>query len=112
MPAGTIATGTFEPASASTQRWTMPSPPQTNTSSAPSFSALRACFGAFLLFGTSYQSNSSTPCSASSERSWSRPPPSDFFWWATTATVPTRFGGGVASGADGLGAVWCSVVVT
>ena len=38
------------------QRRTVPSPPQANTSSAPSSSARRTCSGAFFAFGTSYQS--------------------------------------------------------
>ena len=45
MPAGRIASGVSEPASASMQRWTMPSPPQTKISSAPSSSARFTCFG-------------------------------------------------------------------
>ena len=47
--------GASVPASASTVRCTMPSPPHTKTRSAPSSTTRRACFGACLLFGTSYQ---------------------------------------------------------
>ena len=61
MPAGTIASPTLEPARTSTQRWTMPSPPQAKTSSAPSSSARSTCAGAFLLFGTSTQNGSFDP---------------------------------------------------
>ena len=50
VPAGRIASTASEPASASTHRCTMPSPPQTKMSSAPSSSARRAYGGAFLLF--------------------------------------------------------------
>ena len=56
VPAGRIATVTPVPARASMQRCTMPSPPHTNTRSAPFSTARRASFGAFLLLGTSNQS--------------------------------------------------------
>jgi hypothetical protein len=41
VPAGKIASVAAEPTSASTQRWTVPSPPQTKIRSAPRFSACR-----------------------------------------------------------------------
>ena len=58
VPAGKIATAVFSPASASTQCWTMPSPPHTKIRPAPSSSAALARLGAFRLFSTSYQSGS------------------------------------------------------
>ena len=69
------------------QRCTMPSPPQTRISSAPCFRAWRACFGAFLLFGTSNQAGSVIPAAPRARRSSGRPPPSDFRRWAMTATL-------------------------
>ena len=61
MPAGRIATAVSVPATASMQRWTVPSPPQTNSTSAPRAAARRACSGAWRLFFTSYHSGSVTP---------------------------------------------------
>ena len=61
VPAGSTASGILVPASTPTQRRTVPSPPQAKTSSAPASSARSTCSGAFLAFGTSYQSGSSTP---------------------------------------------------
>ena len=55
VPAGMIATTASVPASASTVRCTIPSPPHTKTRSAPSSTTRRASFGARLLFGTSCQ---------------------------------------------------------
>ena len=75
------ADGTPEPASASMQRCTIPSPPQTRTSSAPASMASRARFGAFWTSCTSYQSGSSTPAA-------SRPP----------AARPARHRGGSSCG--------------
>ena len=60
VPAGRIAIVASEPTSASAHCCTMPSPPQTNTRSAPSLSALRTFARRLLLLGTSYQSSSST----------------------------------------------------
>ena len=62
VPAGRIASGTSDPATASRHRCTVPSPPQTKISSAPSSSACLTCFGAKRLFGTSIQSGSAKPC--------------------------------------------------
>ena len=61
VPAGMIARLAFEPASTSTQRCTIPSPPQAKTSSAPSSSARRTCAGALRLFGTSHQNGRRPP---------------------------------------------------
>ena len=55
MPAGNIATAVPVPATALIQRWTVPSPPQTNSTSAPSATARRAHAGALRLLVTSYQ---------------------------------------------------------
>ena len=79
------------PAGASMQRCTMPSPPHTNTRSAPSASALRTRFGAFFDFGTSYQRGSTTPSAASTERNSVSPPPRVLPECATTATDVTAF---------------------
>ena len=76
-----------EPAIASIARWTVPSPPQTKSSSAPSASARFTCFGANRLFGTSTQIGSATPWRASSRRSSVSPPPKDLPACATTATL-------------------------
>ena len=46
------------------QRWTEPSPPQTNSTSAPLAAARRAYLGARRLFFTSYHSGSVTPSTA------------------------------------------------
>ena len=86
MPAGMIARVTPLPASVSIDRCTMPSPPQTNTSSAPSSSARWTRSGAYLLFGTSDQIGSSMPCLARTERNSSSPPPIVLPAWAITAT--------------------------
>ena len=75
------------PATASIQCWTIPSPPQTKMSSAPSAIAQRANFGALRLLVTSYQSGSANPWLASTSRNCGRPPPKLFLAWATTATV-------------------------
>ena len=91
MPAGRIAIVASVPASASTQRCTMPSPPQTNTRSAPSVDRALA--------PASAPSCSSAPrtragrrrlARASTSRSSPSPPPSDFPECATTATEVTR----------------------
>src|SRR4029077_10092413 len=74
-----------DPATTSMQRWTVPSPPQTKMSSAPSASARRTSRGAALLFGTSRQYGSSMPCRSSSLRSSSKPPPNVFPACAITA---------------------------
>ncbi len=75
------------PASASMQRCTIPSPPQTNTNSAPCASARRAALGALRLFGTSYHSGSSMPLAASTLRNSGKPPSRLLPECATTATV-------------------------
>ncbi len=67
------------------QRCAMPSPPHTKKWSAPLRRSLRTCFGAFLLFGTSTQSGSETPCRASARRSSGRPPSMLLPEWAMTA---------------------------
>src|SRR5579872_4114296 len=85
VPAGRIATTAPVPATASMQRWTVPSPPQTNIRSAPSATARRARLGALRLLGTSYQSGSVTPSCASTRRSSGRPPPKLLRACATTA---------------------------
>ena len=51
VPAGRMATAVSVPATASMQRWTVPSPPQTNITSAPLAAARRAQEGA-LAWGT------------------------------------------------------------
>ena len=76
VPAGMIARLVVVPASTSTHRWTIPSPPQTKRSSAPSSSARRTWAGALRLFGTSNQSGSVTPSASRTRRSSGRPPPS------------------------------------
>ena len=98
-----IARLAFEPARTSTQRCTIPSPPQANTSSAPSSSARRTCAGALRLFGTSHQSGSSTPSASSTRRSSASPPPSVLPAWAITATfmLPAPVRGAGAGGAAG-----------
>ena len=90
VPAGTTARLASEPASTSMHRRTVPSPPQAKTRSAPAPSARRTWSGAFLAFGTSYHSGSSTPARASARRSSGRPPPRRFSAWATTATFMRR----------------------
>ena len=77
------------PATASMQRWTVPSPPQTNIRSAPRVMASRAHAAAWRLLLTSYQSGSVTPSAASTPRSPGRPPPSLLRACATTATLGT-----------------------
>jgi hypothetical protein len=86
VPAGRIATATFVPATASMQRWTVPSPPQTNSTSAPCATARRAYSGAKRLLVTSFQIGSVTPSSASTFRSSGKPPPNFLRECATTAT--------------------------
>ncbi len=68
VPAGMTARHASRPASSPMQRRTVPSPPQANTRSAPSSRARRTCAGAFLAFGTSYQSGSACPRSARTRR--------------------------------------------
>src|ERR1035437_5615417 len=85
VPAGRIARTASGPASASMQRWTLPSPPQTNTTSAPCFTARRAALGTSLLFATSNQSGSAYPSCANTSRSSPRPPSRLFSACATTA---------------------------
>ena len=63
VPAGTTARLVLVPASVSTQRRTVPSPPQAKTITLVQ-GALNL-LGRFLAFGTSYQSGSSTPSVAS-----------------------------------------------
>ena len=75
VPAGKIAMVADLPASASIHRCTVPSPPQTNTTSAPSLKARRANFGAFLLLGTSYHWGLGKPSRAKISRSSPNPPP-------------------------------------
>src|SRR3984957_17059255 len=87
VPAGRIATAVSVPATASMQRWTVPSPPQTNTTSAPLAAARRAYLGARRLFSTSYHRGSVTPSRARIRRSSGRPPPKLLREWATTAMV-------------------------
>ena len=99
VPAGTIASRASVPASTWMQRRTVPSPPQANTSSAPSSSARSTWAGAFLAFGTSYHSGSSTPAAASARRSSGRPPPTVFPACATTATFMSPAAAGARRGA-------------
>src|ERR1700722_3710609 len=87
VPAGRIATAVSVPATASMQRWTVPSPPQANTTSAPLAAARRAYLGARRLFSTSYHRGSVTPSRARIRRSSGRPPPKLLREWATTAMV-------------------------
>ncbi len=105
MPAGRTAIVAPVPASTSAQRCTIPSPPQTNTTSAPASRAARACFGACLLFNTSYHRGSSTPWARRTSRSSVRPPPSCLRVWAITATVvmptPPAAGRGAVTQARG-----------
>src|SRR3954454_3393622 len=89
VPAGSMATAVSVPASASTQRCTVPSPPQTNITSAPLAAARRAYSGARRLFFTSYHSGSVTPSRARISRSSGRPPPRLFRVCATTARSAT-----------------------
>ena len=89
VPAGMIASVTPLPASRSIERCTIPSPPQTKTSSAPSSSTRSTRSGAYLLFGTSDQIGSSTPACSSVARSSSSPPPIVLPAWAITATFFT-----------------------
>ena len=89
VPAGRIATAVSVPAKASMQRWTVPSPPQTNTTSAPLAAARRAQEGARRLLLTSYHSGSVTPSRARISRSSGRPPPRLFRECATTAIAAT-----------------------
>src|ERR1700722_2953069 len=86
VPAGGIATPVSVPATASTQRWTEPSPPQTNSTSTPLAAARRAYLGARRLLSTSYHSGSVTPSRARISRSSGRPPPKLFAAGGTTAT--------------------------
>ena len=86
VPAGRIAMTAPVPATASIQRWTVPSPPQTIISAAPSAAARRAYLGALRLLRTSYQSGSATPSCASTWRSSGSPPPKLLRACATTAT--------------------------
>ena len=58
VPAGMIASVTSEPASTSTQRWTIPSPPHDEDELRASATARRTCAGALRLFGTSHQNGS------------------------------------------------------
>ena len=87
VPAGRMARTARVPATASTQRCTIPSPPQTKMTSAPCASARRACRGALRLLRTSYQSGSANPSPASTSRSSANPPPRLLPECATTATV-------------------------
>src|ERR1700683_2167357 len=90
VPAGRIAITVPVPARASTQRWTVPSPPQTNIRSAPCSRARPAQSGTCLLLRTSYQSGSVTPSSASTFLSSGSPPPKLLRACATTATLAIR----------------------
>src|SRR5580692_10686539 len=90
VPAGRIAMAVSVPATASMQRWTVPSPPQTNSTAAPLAAARRAYLGARRLLVTSYQSGSVTPSEARISRSSDRPPPRVLPEWATTATSAIR----------------------
>src|SRR5207237_4578579 len=77
--------GCVGPASPSIPRCTVPSPPQTSTTSAPFLTARRAALGASRLFGTSYHWGSAKPSRASVSRSSPKPPPKVFAECATTA---------------------------
>ena len=88
VPAGMTAIAVSVPASTSTQRCAMPSPPHTKNRSTPSESRRLTCFGALRLLSTSAQSGSLTPCAASVRRSWGRPPSSVL---PACAMTPTRF---------------------
>jgi hypothetical protein len=71
-------------------RRTVPSPPQTKNSSAPSSSARSICSAVGLAFGTSYQSGSSTPARSRTRRSSAKPLPNVLDALATTATFMPR----------------------
>ena len=86
VPAGRIATSTSDPASASMQRCTVPSPPHTKTRPAPFSSASRAQSGACLLFATSNQGDR-YPAASRRSRNSPIPPPNVFPECAITATV-------------------------
>ena len=86
VPAGRIATAVSVPATASMQRWTVPSPPQTNSTSTPRSAARRACSGARRLFFTSCHIGAVTPSASRTFRSSGRPPPRLLRECATTAT--------------------------
>ena len=90
MPAGSNPTVTPEPASASTDRCVIPSPPQTRTSSAPASRALRARFGAFFDLFTSYQSGSVTPAASRVSRSASNPAPCELLLAVGQHRYPIR----------------------
>ena len=87
MPAGKIASGVSEPARASIERWTVPSPPQTKSSSAPLCECTLHLLGREPALRHLDPHRICDPWRSSSRRSSGRPPPKDLPACATTATL-------------------------